>query len=339
MLRQLSNIAGVSGDEGRVRAFIKEAVKPFALDTRTDAMGNFYAHKPGKGRRVMACAHMDEVGMMVRGVMENGLVAYTASGIDSRVVVSKRVLIGDDRVPGVIGAKAIHLQSFADRERVLTHKELFIDIGAKDKEDAEKYVKVGDYVSFDTEFAFFGDGLMKGKALDDRVGCAILIELLKNDYECDFTAVFTVQEELGLRGAHAAAYNVRPELALILEGTTANDMPLSEGHQWVSRVGSGPAISFMDGGTVVRPEMFNALRETAEAAGIPWQMRQGTRGGTDGGIIHKSGAGAITGGISVPCRYIHSPCSVASVSDYENALKLADTFFNTKKFEEVLKNV
>ena len=339
MLRRLSNIAGVSGGEGRVRAFIKEAVKPFAPDTHTDAMGNLYVRKPGKGRRIMVCAHMDEVGMMVRGVMENGLVAYTASGIDSRVVVSKRVLIGDDRVPGVIGAKAIHLQSFADRERVLTHKELFIDIGAKDKEDAEKYVKIGDYVSFDTEFTLFGDGLMKGKALDDRIGCAILIELLKNDYDCDFTAVFTVQEELGLRGAHAAAYNVKPELALILEGTTANDMPQSEGHQWVSRVGGGPAISFMDGGTVVRPEMFNALRETAEAAGIPWQMRQGTRGGTDGGIIHKSGVGAITGGISVPCRYIHSPCSVASVSDYENALKLADAFLNTKKFEEVLKNV
>lgn len=339
MLGRLSNLKGVSGDEGRVRAFIKEAVSPNVDEVFTDAMGNLYAHKKGKGRRVMAAAHMDEVGMIVRGVLDNGLIAYSAAGIDPRVMVSKRVVIGPDEVPGVIGSKAIHLQSRTEFEKAYKHKELYVDIGAKDKTDAEKYVKRGDYISFTTEFSYFGDGLMLGKALDDRLGCAAIIELLKNDYDCDFYGVFTVQEELGTRGAYAAAYNIQPELALILEGTTANDMPKVEGHRTVTRVGAGPAISFMDRGTIVRPFMFEALKRTAEDAGIPWQLRQGTLGANDAGAIHKSGSGVITGAISVPCRYIHSPCSVASVSDYDNAVKLADRFLTSGKFEEVLRSV
>ena len=182
---------------------------------------------------------------------------------------------------------------------MLGHNELFIDIGAKDKADALKYVNPGDYVSFTTKWERYGEDKMKAKALDDRVGCAIALELLKNSYDCDFYAVFTVQEELGLRGAQAAVYNVKPEVALILEGTTANDMPEAEGHQHVTKVGAGPAISFMDGGTIVRPKMFEALKRTAKEAGIPFQIRQGTRGGTDAGAIHKALSGCITGGIPV----------------------------------------
>ncbi|OQB24417.1 MAG: putative aminopeptidase YsdC [Firmicutes bacterium ADurb.Bin182] len=339
MLGRLSNAKGVSGDEGRVRALIKELTAPYASDVRTDVMGNLYAHKKGRGRRIMVCAHMDEVGMIVRGILDNGLIAYSCSGIDPRVVVSKRVVIGKDEVPGIIGSKAIHLQSRTEFEKAYKHKELYIDIGAKDKADAESSVKPGDYISFDTGFSYFGDGLMAGKALDDRLGCAAVIELLKNDYACDFYGVFTVQEELGMRGAYAAAYNVKPELALIVEGTTANDMPEVESHRHVTRVGGGPAISFMDRGSIVRPFMFEALKKTAMEAGIPWQLRQGTAGGIDAGAISISGAGVVTCGISVPCRYIHSPCSVASVSDYENAVKLADRFLGSGKFEEVLRNV
>lgn len=338
-LEELCNISGVSGDEGRVRAYIKEAVKPYTSDIRTDAMGNLYVHKSGKGRRIMACAHMDEVGMMVRGIRDDGLLAYAQTGLDARVAVSKRVLIGEDAVPGVIGAKAIHLQTREEFKAALKHKDLYIDIGAKDKADAEKYVKLGDHVSFPPNFSLFGDGLIRSKALDDRCGCAILIELLKNDYDCDFTAVFTVQEEVGVRGAQTAAYDAKPELALILEGTTANDMPKTEGHEYVTIVGMGPAISVMDGGTMVLPRMFNALRATAKKEGIPFQIRKGTRGGTDAGAIHKSLSGVVCGGISVACRYIHSPASVASVNDFENAYKLAHSFLVNRTFEEVLNNV
>ena len=318
-LEALCNLNGVSGDEGRVRRYIRDIAKDYADEVWVDTMGNLYAHKKGEGRRVMACAHMDEVGMIVWGAMDNGLLAYQAGGIDPRVVVSKRVVIGPDEVPGVIGSKAIHLQSREEFSHVLGHNELFIDIGAKDKADALKYVNPGDYVSFTTKWERYGEDKMKA-----------------NSYDCDFYAVFTVQEELGLRGAQAAVYNVKPEVALILEGTTANDMPEAEGHQHVTKVGAGPAISFMDGGTIVRPKMFEALKRTAKEAGIPFQIRQGTRGGTDAGAIHKALSGCITGGISVPCRYIHSPSSVASIRDFENAYKLADSFLKTKKFDEVL---
>ena len=178
--------------------------------------------------------------------------------------------------------------------------------------------------------------MIAAPAVDDRVGCAIALELLKNTYACDFYAVFTVQEELGLRGAQAAVYNVKPDVAIALEGTTANDMPQAEGHEHVTKVGGGPAISFMDGATIVKPKMFEALKRAAKEAGIPFQLRQGTRGGTDAGAIHKALSGCIAGGISVPCRYIHSPSSIASIRDFENAYRLADSFLKTKKFDEVL---
>ena len=336
-LETLCNLHGVSGQEGPVRKYIKEGIASYTSDIKVDAMGNLYAHKPGKGPRIMLAAHMDEVGMLVSYIRDDGLLCYAQSGIDSRVNVSKRVIVGKD-VPGVIGAKAIHLQTAEEFKRALPHDELFVDIGAKDKADAEKYVKPGDPICFDTTFMRLGDGMMRSKALDDRVGCAIIMELLKNTYDCDLYAAFTVQEEVGLRGAKAAAYNVAPELALILEGTTANDMPEVE-HGFVTKVGEGPAISFMDRGTMVRPAMFNALKEAAEQNSIPYQLRRGTTGGTDAGAIHKALEGCFAGGISVPCRYIHSANSMASIEDFNYAYRLADAFLKNKKYEEALNYV
>jgi len=334
-LEELCNLNGVSGDEGRVRRYIKNIANDYADDVWVDTMGNLYAHKKGEGKKVVVTAHMDEVGMIIWGAMENGLLIYQTQGIDPRVVVSKRVVIGEKEIPGVIGAKAIHLQSMADREKVLPHSELFIDIGAKDKADALKTVERGDYAAFATKWERLGNDKMKAKALDDRMGCAIALELLKNTYDCDFTAVFTVQEELGLRGAQAAVYNVKPDVALVLEGTTANDMPKAEGHQHVTKVGGGPAISFMDGATIVPRKMFEALKKTAEEEGIPYQLKQAVAGGNDAGAIHKALSGCVTGVISVATRYIHSPCSVASITDFENTYKLADAFLRTGKFNEV----
>jgi len=335
MLERLSNALGVSGHEGAVRSLIREAASPFG-ETFTDTMGNLYAHKAGKGPKIMVCAHMDEVGMLVKGVHESGVLAYDSAGIDARALVSKRVAVGPDRIPGVIGAKAIHLQTKEEFAKALKHKDLYIDIGAKNKEDALNYVKIGDAVGFTTRFSAFGDGLMKGKALDDRLGCAALLELLKRGYACDFYAVFTVQEEVGLRGARVAANRIAPDLALVLEATTANDMPDAEGHECVTHLGDGPAISFMDRGTVVKAPMLRALTAVAEKAGIPYQLRRGTRGGNDAAVIHRAGAGAVTGSVSVPCRYIHSPVSVASFSDFENTVVLVDAFLGMEKFREVL---
>lgn len=336
-LEELSNLIGVSGDEGRVRRYIKaELANIGGLEMKTDAMGNLIVHKAGKGPKVMVAAHMDEVGMIVIGALDNGLIAYGQRGIDSRVVVSKRVLVGDEMIEGVIGAKAIHLQTAADRKTVLGHSELFVDIGAKDKDDALKYVKPGDRIGFATKFKRLGEKRVMGKALDDRVGCAILMQLLANDYECDFYGVFTVQEEVGLRGMYAAAYSVAPDVVIVLEGTTANDMPEVKNVGFVTKMSHGPAISFMDNATIVSPNMFKALTETANAAGIKWQPRQGTTGANDQGPAQRMRAGCKTGCISVPCRYIHSPACIADIDDIMGAYALADAFLKNKKFNEVL---
>ena len=335
-LKTLSELYGVSGNETRVRAYLRKQAEPYADDITVDPIGNLYVHKRGEGPRVMLAAHMDEVGMIVRDITESGTLLYDAGGIDPRVVVSKRVAIGPNDVPGVIGAKAIHLQSPEERKRVLKHTDLYVDIGAKDRADAEKLVGRGDYISFTTKFSHFGEGLVRGKALDDRVGCAILLELLRGSYQCDLWAVFTVQEELGLRGATVTAARVQPDVALILEGTTANDMAETPSHRSVTTVGAGAAISFMDGRTIVPEKMVATLRGAAMREGIPWQMRKGTAGGTDAGAIHRSLAGVVCGGISVPCRYIHSPVSVASVADIEAAYRLAATVLQQNLFHEVL---
>lgn len=336
-LEKLSNLNAVSGDEGAVRKYIREQITPLCDEVWVDTMGNLYGRKRKEGKPVvMVCAHMDEVGLLITKIRDDGELEYAPCGIDPRVMPGRRVSIGREGVMGVIGSKAIHLQSRDEFQKSYKHSQLTIDIGAKDKADAEKYVHVGDYACFITEFSLLGDGLMVGKALDDRIGCAAIIELLKQDYDCDFYAVFTVQEEVGTRGAMAAVYNVKPDVCLVMEGTTANDMPDVKGHQRVTRVGKGPAISFMDRGTIVRPKMFDALRNAAKEAGIPFQLRQGANGGTDAGAIHKAVGGCYAGGISVPCRYIHSAVSVASVSDFENALDLAHAFLSTEKFLEVL---
>ena len=236
----------------------------------------------------------------------------TVGGIGPRVIVSKRVRVGDDKVPGVIGAMAIHLQTAADRARVLDYDGLYIDIGAKDKAEAERIAPVGTYAVFDSDYVEFGDGLVKAKALDDRVGClALLRALSESEYEGDLTCVFTVQEECGLRGAQVVGYRVKPDLAIVLEGTASNDLGMVK----VTRVNKGVAVSFMDRTSIVNRPLFDYVTETAQEAGIPWQIKQLMTGGNDAGPIHKSCAGLPSIVLSTPCRYIHSPSCVASKAD------------------------
>lgn len=337
-LKKLCALPGISGHEGPVRAFLKAELKGLAVEPFTDALGSLYYRRPGNGPRIMLAAHMDEVGMVVSGFREDGTLAYSPAGLDARVLAGKRVKVGPRGLHGVIGCKAIHLQKEAEFKRVFPHEELYLDIGAKDKADAQAVVRVGDPVWFDSEPAELG-GLLLAKALDDRIGCAILAELLlKEEFDCDLWAVFTVQEELGLRGAMAAATRAQPDLALVLEGTTANDLPERTPPQAVTRVGAGAAITVMDNRTIALPEMVAALEKTAKAHNIPYQLRQGVKGGTDGGAIHQALAGCPVGGISVPCRYIHSPSSLASPSDIRAAYELARAFLRDKMWNEVIRH-
>ena len=229
LLKQMTDLFGVTGHEDAVRAFVREAAAPLCDKVTCDTMGSVYAFRKGSNPNlphVMLDAHMDEVGFIVTGATDKGLLRIDcAGGIDPRVIVSKRVLVGDDRVPGVIGAKAIHLQSAADMQKVLGYDKLYIDVGAKKKDEALKLCPVGTYAMFDSEYVEFGDALVKAKALDDRVGCVAMLRALKeSDYQGDLTCAFTVQEEVGLRGAKVAAYRVKRDLAIALEGTAGKEL-------------------------------------------------------------------------------------------------------------------
>ncbi|MEW6308454.1 MAG: M42 family metallopeptidase [Bacillota bacterium] len=327
LLKQLSEASGVSGNEGEVRDLIRAELQGKVTDVFTDTTGNLIARK-GSGRPVvMLAAHMDEIGLLVNQIEKSGLIRFVkVGGIDDRVLPSKTVLVGKDKVPGVIGSKAIHLQEPKERETPFKWDQLYIDIGAKSKEEAEKRVKVGDYASFNTSFAEFGDGCCKGKAMDDRAGCQVLLDVLRENYPFTLYGAFTVQEEVGLRGAGVAAYRLEPDLALVLEGTICADIPGADPEYHATTLGGGPVISLMDAGTIHSRKIIDLLVQTAKRKQIPYQFRRAASGGNDAGRIHLTKAGVPSGAVSVPCRYIHSPVSVVKASDLANATKLVVAF-------------
>ncbi len=332
LLKELTRLRGVSGDEGEVRGFVIDQAAPYCDEITVDTMGSVVAWKRCKKEgapTVMIAAHMDEVGFMVQYVRDDGLIRYmTVGGIDPAVCVGKRVLVGKTRVPGVIGCKAVHLQERDERTRALKHSQLYIDIGARDRDDALKAVSIGDYAVFDSDYVEFGRGFVKSRALDDRVGCAVMLELLKHDYPCNVAFAFNVQEEVGLRGAMATAFRVQPDCAIILEGTTANDTIGARVHEEICSAGKGPALSFMDRASIAHPGLFARMRALAQERNIPWQLKRGTTGGNDAGSIQRSQGGVATAVVSVPCRYIHGPSSVCALSDVENQYRWVKAFLD-----------
>ena len=332
LLKELTRLRGVSGDEGEVRGFVIDQAAPYCDEIAVDTMGSVVAWKRCKKEgapTVMIAAHMDEVGFMIQYVRDDGLIRYmTVGGIDPAVCVGKRVLVGKTRVPGVIGCKAVHLQERDERTRALKHSQLYIDIGARDRDDALKAVSIGDYAVFDSEYVEFGRGFVKSRALDDRVGCAVMLELLKHDYPCNVAFAFNVQEEVGLRGAMATAFRVQPDCAIILEGTTANDTIGARVHEEICSAGKGPALSFMDRASIAHPGLFARMRALAQERNIPWQLKRGTTGGNDAGSIQRSQGGVATVVVSVPCRYIHGPSSVCALSDVENQYRWVKAFLD-----------
>ncbi len=331
VLKELTALRGVSGNEDAVRNYILEKVKGLADEVRVDRMGNVIATKRARlestGHHVMLAAHMDEVGMMIIGINENGLLSYRpVGGIDPRVVVSKRVLVGEDGVPGVIGAKAIHLQSADERQRVLQHDQLYIDIGARDKASAEKLVSPGDFVSFDSDWVEFGDGMVKSRALDDRVGCNCMLSILEGDYPCDVTCAFVVQEEVGLRGSRTAGWGVDYDSAIVLEGTAANDMGMADEWLKVCRVNEGVAVSFMDGSSIRHRDLYKRLCSLADEKGIAWQIKKFISGSNDASNLQRNNGAKAICVLSVPCRYIHSASNVACFNDINAQYQLVDAY-------------
>lgn len=334
LLEQLCNACAVSGDEQEVRAIVLEQVRPHASEIRVDAMGNVLVFRPGQGEarlRVMLAAHMDEVGLMLIDDEGDGIFRFeTVGGLDVRQLVGKSVWVGRQRLPGVIGAKPIHLTTADERKRALSLDTLRIDIGPENGKKA----KVGDRATFATKFTRIGPSL-RAKALDDRLGVATLIELLRQaPPNIDLLAAFTVQEEVGLRGARVAAYAMNPDLAIALDCTPANDLPAwnsggqnadpqeSENARYNTRLGNGPAIYVADSATLSDPRLIRHLAETAEIYGIPYQIRQPGGGGTDAGAIHKQRLGIPSVSVSVPGRYAHTAALLARLDDWKNTLAL-----------------
>ncbi len=343
ILERLSNAHGLSGYEGNVRQIIEEEVKPYVDEIKTDRMGNLIATKHGGKPVVMLAAHMDEIGLMVKYVDDKGFVFFTKSGgwFDQTLLNQRMVLHTEQgAVYGVIGSKPPHAMKEEDKKKPVLAEDMFIDIGAASKDDAEKMgVKSGTPVTPDMEFKTLGNDRVTGKAFDNRAGCAMLIEALREmkDVKATVHAVFTVQEEVGLKGAKTSAFGLNPDVAIATDVTITGDHPGIEKKHSAIEVGKGPSVTVSDAegrGIIVPEPVLKWLKEAAESNKIPYQLEVGVGGTTDASAIHLTREGIPSGVISLPTRYIHTPVSVLSMGDLEKcaqliarAVEIVDRFF------------
>ncbi|MBS7646724.1 MAG: M42 family metallopeptidase [Candidatus Bathyarchaeia archaeon] len=329
-LEKLSNACGVAGREDEVRKIMRDLLKPYVDEISEDKLGNVIGIKKGEKNapKVMLAAHMDEIGLFVKTISKDGFLQFTKiGGIDDRILLAQKVIVHTEKGPlrGVVGSKPPHIQKEEERKKVLTYDELFIDIGAENQEEAKKMgVKIGDPVSFEVTFAKLGSDVVMGKAFDDRVGCAVMVETMKmlKETECTIYAVGTVQEEVGLRGATVAAFGIYPDVGIAIDVTVAGDVPGVKEVEAPIKLRKGPAIEISDMGLITHPKVLRLLVEAAEKNDIPYQLETGLPGSTDAARIALTREGVPSGVISVPTRYIHSPTSIASIKDLENTIRL-----------------
>lgn len=332
LLKTLCGLDGVSSWEDTVRDYLYAEAKPYADTLRVDTLGNLIVSKRGKkptGNKVMLCAHMDEVGLMVRRITDEGYLKFDAVGaLDRRVLLGKPVRVGPKGIPGVVGLKAYHLVSREEEKSVPKLDEFYIDIGAKDKAGAEALVSLGDVAAFDSTAGEFGSGLFQGKALGSRVGCAVLLTLLKEELPLDCTFVFTAQEEVGNRGAFGAGFSVTPEIALVLDGADTADAPGVPAHKRGCTLGKGVVLPVMDKGSIADRGLFEELRALAERETILWQTSGSIPGRTDAAALQRTKAGVRTAMLSVPVRYHHTPSGLVSLGDVDGMLALTRAFLS-----------
>lgn len=338
-LNILSNAIGISGHEEDVREAIQDIVKDLVDEIRVDTLGNLIATRRGSGDlTLMLDAHMDEIGFLVSFIESNGFLRFTPiGGWDPRIIPSHSMtVVADDgtHIHGVIGVPPPHITPPADRERPHKMDDLFVDIGATSADEvAGMGIRIGSPAVIAYPFIEMANGIVRGKALDDRAGCAVLIETLErvkdDNLDLNLAVNFAVAEEVGLRGAEVAAYQIQPDIALAIEGTIAADTPGTSASKQPTGFGKGPAISVLDSSMIVNKRMVQALTSTANEASIPWQYKVPSPGGTDAGAIHRSRGGVLSGVVSVPCRYIHSPLSMMRLDDFEHTVRLVTEFVRT----------
>jgi endoglucanase len=332
LIEKLSNAIGVSGDEGQVRKIILEEIKSYASDIKIDALGNIIATCKSTTKnpmRVMIAAHMDEVGLMLVDEEEGGYYKFDFVGsIDPRLLPGKAVIVSEDHLTGIIGVKPVHLTTENERRNAFTLENMRIDLG----EEQSKKTKTGDRATFATKFMRMGPSI-SGKALDNRLGVATLIELVKHaPYMVELIAAFTVQEEIGQRGARVAGYAMHPDAAIALDSTPSFDMPVwdeEENSLYNTKLGKGPAVYTSDSYTLSDPRLVSFVMQSAEKNNIPYQLRQPGGGGTDVGGIHKQRGGIPGMSISIPNRFPHSPVSLARIKDCQDTLRLLYCILNS----------
>ncbi|AYF53986.1 aminopeptidase [Clostridium novyi] len=315
LLERLCNAVGPSSYEDEVRNIIKDSIKDFVHEVNVDKMGNIIAHKKGNGKTVILDVFMDEVGFIVTAYNNDGTLKFTPLGnLQEKSIPCKNVIIGKNKINGAIGLKAIHLQNKKEREEDVDIETLSIDIGAKSKEEAKKYVSIGDEVLFTTEFGMLGEKYIKGKALDSRVPCYALIELLKENYNANIYAIFTSQRHIGSRGAIISSCNIKSDITIILEGALAKE----EGN----KIENGPSISRIDNNTICDNRFIDDIRKIGEKEKIPYQIKKYINKQNDGDSYISTGntKGVIT--ISIPCKYMNSPILVSCKEDIENTIRL-----------------
>lgn len=319
LLKKLSETYGPSGREEQIARVIREEIKDCVDEVFADNMGNLYAVKKGSGAKIMVAAHMDEIGIIVTYIDEKGFLRFSnVGGVSPYVLLGQRVIFGNKTV-GTVGMEKL------DDIKKLTLDKLYLDIGAKDREEAAKLVKVGDIATYHREAVVTGNRVI-GKAMDNRAGCAVLIQAMRELGQTDneVYAVFTTQEEVGLRGSRTSSYRVNPDLGMAVDVTLVGDTP--EAPTMDVSLGKGAAIKVKDASVICHPRLKEILTELAEQHNIPYQFEVLVAGGTDAGAIHLTREGIPAGVISVPCRYVHTPGEMVDLDDVENAVKLLKTF-------------
>ena len=331
-LEKLSNVCGVTGREEAVSDMLKAMLKPYVDEVKVDKLGNVIGVKKGAKKsapKVMLAAHMDEIGLMVKNINKDGFLQFSKlGGIDDRILIAQRVIVHTEKgeKPGIVGSRPPHIMKEEERKKIVELDSLFIDIGASSKEEAQKMgVNIGDVVSFDAKFAKLTDDLVAGKAFDNRVGCLMLVEVMRQlrSPDCTIYAVGTVQEEVGLRGAQVSAFHIIPDVALAFDVTVAGDVPGVQETEAPVRTKKGPVIGVMDSGLITHPKVLKMLTHAAAKAKIAYQLEAIPAGSTDAARIALSREGVPCGVLSIATRYIHSPSSILSLSDVQQAVKLA----------------
>lgn len=324
LLERLCNADGVSGNDDAVKKIIIDQIKPYCDELFIDRVGNIIAHKKGlktPKNKIMISAHTDEVGGMITGILKDGTLTFEmVGGIDPCVLSAKRVKIGN--VSGIICSKPIHCKTPEERKKAVPVKDLVIDIGANSRSQANQYVNIGDTVCFKSDFVKMGENKIKAKALDDRLGCWIMCNIIKGDIEYDAYFAFTQCEEVGCRGALSAAMRIKPDIGIVLETTTAADIQGVSGDKKVCVQNQGAVLSIIDNGTIYDKFLYEVAVESAQNSGIKWQTKTLVAGGNDSRSIQRAANGARVLAISAPCRYLHTPSCVVDMRDADQMQKL-----------------